>query len=82
VRTDYATTLHQTGHDLDALAQVDKVLADRPKFANAVYTKGITLEAIGRRTDAAAAFRQVLTLVPAGDPRATNAKAELERLGG
>jgi hypothetical protein len=81
VRTDYATTLHQTGHDLDALAQVDKVLAERPKFASAVYTKGIVLDAIGRRTDAAAAFRQVLTLVPAGDPRAADAKAALQRIG-
>lgn len=82
VRTDYATSLHQTGHDLDALAQVDKVLAERAKFPAAVYTKGVVLASIGRRTDAAAAFRQFLTLVPPDDPRVAGAKAALQELRG
>jgi hypothetical protein len=82
VRTDYASALHQTGHDLDALAQLDTVLRERPKFVNAVFNRGVVLQAIGRRTDAAAAFRQFITLVPSSDPRVATAKEALQQLNG
>ena len=80
VRTDYATTLHQSGHDLDALKQLDTVLAKRPTFANAVFDRAVVLQAIGRRSDAASDFQRFLKLVPADDPRAANAKNALAHL--
>lgn len=81
VRTDYAAALHASGHDLDALAQLDKVIAERRDFPSAVYERAVVLAAIGRRTDAAAAYRRFLSLAPAGDPRAAQAKAALAQLG-
>jgi hypothetical protein len=82
VRTDDAAALHQTGHDIEALAQLDRVLAERPKFPNAIYNRGVVLQAIGRRSDALDAFRKFLTVVPAGDARVTDAKAAIAQLGG
>jgi hypothetical protein len=81
VRTDYATALHETGRDLDALKQVDEVLRERPKFPNAAYNRAVYLQAIGRQTDAKAAYQSFLKLVPASDPRAADAKAALQKLG-
>jgi hypothetical protein len=82
VRTDDAVALHQSGHDIEALAQLDRVLAERPKFPNAVFNRGVVLQAIGRRSDALETFRKFLTVVPAGDPRAADAKAAIAQLGG
>lgn len=82
VRTDDAIALHQTGHDLAALEALDKVLAERKDFHTAVFNRGIILQAIGRRTDAAAAFKHYLTLVGPNDPRAPDARAALAQLGG
>ena len=81
VRTDYATALHQTGHDLESLAALDAVLKARPKFAQALYNRGVVLRAIGRRTDALAAFRAFIANAP-NDPRAADARAALAELGG
>jgi tetratricopeptide (TPR) repeat protein len=80
VRTDYATALHQTGHDLDALAQLDTVLAQRPKFVQALFNRGVVLQAIGRRTDAVAAFERFIAAAP-NDPRVADAKATIGELG-
>ena len=80
VRTDYATALHQTGHDLDALAQLDTVLAQRPKFIQALFNRGVVLQAIGRRTDAVAAFQRFIAAAPS-DPRVADAKATIDELG-
>lgn len=82
VRTDDAVTLHQTGHDIEALAQLDKVLAERPKFPNAMFNRGVVLAAIGRRSDALDAFHKFIAAVPAGDQRVAAAKAALKDLGG
>ncbi len=82
VATDDAVTQHQTGHDLEALAQLDRVLAERPKFPNAVFNRAVVLQAIGRRSDALATFRTFLTVVPKSDPRAADAKAAIQQLGG
>jgi hypothetical protein len=79
VRTDYATALHQTGHDLDALAQLDTVLRRRPKFVQALYNRGVILAAIGRRTDAVAAFEQFVAVAP-NDPRVPDARAQIADL--
>jgi tetratricopeptide (TPR) repeat protein len=68
VRTDYATALHNTGHDLEALAQLQTVLKQRPKFVQALFNRGVILVAIGRRTDAAAAFKAFVAAAP-NDPR-------------
>jgi hypothetical protein len=79
VRTDYATALHQTGHDLDALAQLETVLAKRPGFVPALYNRGVVLVAIGRRTDAAAAFQKFISAAP-NDPRVPDARSEIDDL--
>jgi tetratricopeptide (TPR) repeat protein len=73
VRTDYATALHQTGHDLEALAQLDAVLAKRPAFVQALYNRGVILASIGRRTDAVAAFTHFIAVAP-NDPRVPDAR--------
>jgi len=73
VRTDYATALHQTGHDLEALAQLDAVLARRPAFVQALYNRGVILASIGRRTDAVAAFTHFIAVAP-NDPRVPDAR--------
>jgi tetratricopeptide (TPR) repeat protein len=79
VRTDYATALHQTGHDIEALKQLDVVLADRPKFLQAMFNRGVVLRAIGRRTDAVAAFRAFIAAAP-NDPRVSDAKTNIQDL--
>jgi Flp pilus assembly protein TadD len=79
VRTDYATALHQTGHDLEALAQLDTVLAQRPKFVQALFNRGVVLQAIGRRTDAVAAFRRFIAAAP-NDPRVVDARGTIDEL--
>lgn len=82
VRTDYATALHQSGRDLDALKQLNLVLAQRPDFQTAIFNRGVVLQAIGRRTDAVADFRRYLKLVGPNDARAASARAALQQLGG
>ena len=82
VRTDDAVALHQTGHDVEALASLDRVLVQRKDFATAVFNRGVILQAIGRRTDAIEAFRHYLTLVGPSDPRAPGARTALQQLGG
>jgi tetratricopeptide (TPR) repeat protein len=79
VRTDYATALHQTGHDLESLKQLDIVLAERPKFLQALFNRGVVLRAIGRRTDAVAAFRAFIAAAP-NDPRVADAKTNIADL--
>ena len=79
VRTDYATALHQTGHDLDALGQLEIVLKERPAFVQALYNRGVILASIGRRTDAAAAFRRFVTVAP-NDPRVPDARTSITDL--
>jgi tetratricopeptide (TPR) repeat protein len=81
VRTDEATALHQTGHDLEALKDLDAVLAQRPKFLQALYNRGVVLRAIGRRTDAVAAFKAFIAAAP-NDPRVTDARQNITDLGG
>jgi Tetratricopeptide repeat len=81
VRTDYATALHQNGRDLDALKQLDAVLKERPRFATALFNRGVVLQAIGRRTDAIADFKHYLSLVKPDDRRAADARAALQQLG-
>jgi lipoprotein NlpI len=82
VRTDYATALHQSGHDLDALKDLNVVLEQRPDFPTALFNRGIVLQAIGRRTDATADFKHFLKVVGPNNPRAADARAALQQLGG
>lgn len=81
VRTDFATALHQTGHDLEALAELEAVVKARPDFAPALYNRAVVLRAIGRRSDAQAAFGRFVRTFP-NDPRAADARASLQELGG
>jgi len=81
VRTDYATALHQNGHDIEALKQLDTVLKERPAFATALFNRGVVLQAIGRRTDAIADFKHYLSVVKPDDRRAQDARAALQQLG-
>ncbi len=80
VRTDYATALHESGRDLPALAQLDRVLKERPGFRAALFNRGVVLQAIGRRTDATADFRAYLKHAGPDDERAANARAALQQL--
>jgi cytochrome c-type biogenesis protein CcmH/NrfG len=82
VRTDYATALHQSGHDLDALKELNVVLRERPSFKTALYNRGVVLQAIGRRTDALDDFRHYLKIAGPDDPRAESARAAIQQLGG
>jgi lipoprotein NlpI len=82
VRTDDAVALHQTGHDLEALANLDRVLKERPGFPTAVFNRGAVLQAVGRRSDAIADFKQYLKIVGPNDARAADARAALQQLGG
>ena len=79
-RTDYATVLHAENLDLDALAQLQLVLDRRPHFPEALFNQGIVDNAIGRRTQAIAAFKAFLHVAP-HDERAGDARAALQNLG-
>jgi cytochrome c-type biogenesis protein CcmH/NrfG len=79
-RTDYATALHAEDRDLDALAQLQTVLAAHPNFPEALFNVGIVANAIGRRTQAIAAFRTFLRVAP-HDQRADDARTALQNLG-
>jgi Tetratricopeptide repeat len=82
VGADDAIALHQTGHDLEALAELDRVLKKRPKFPAAVFDRAVVLQAMGRREDAIAAFKEYLAIAGPNDSRAENARAALQQLGG
>ncbi len=79
-RTDYATALHGVGDDLTSLRELNSVLAAHPKFTEALFNEGIVANAIGRRTEAIAAFRAFLKVAP-GDQRAGDARTALQNLG-
>ncbi len=79
-RTDYATALHATGHDLEALGELQKVLAKQPNFAPALFNEGIVASTIGRRSQAIDAFKRFLAVSPK-DPKADEARAALKNLG-
>jgi Flp pilus assembly protein TadD len=55
------------------------VLAHRPKFVQALFNRGVILEAIGRRTDAAAAFTHFIAVAP-NDPRVPDARSSISDL--
>jgi hypothetical protein len=82
VRADDAVALHQTGHDLEALANLDRVLKERSGFRSAVFNRAVVLQAVGRRSDAIAGFQAYLKIVGPDDPRGADARAALQQLGG
>jgi len=79
-RTDYATVLHATGQDLDALDQLAVVLKERPDFPAALFNRGVVDAAIGRRTDAVDSFERFLKVSP-HDSKADEAHTALKNLG-
>lgn len=79
-RTDYATALHGEAHDLESLHQLDLVLAQHHDFPEALFNEGIVANAIGRRTQAIAAFKTFLKVAP-NDQRADDARTALQNLG-
>ena len=79
-RTDYATVLHATGQDLDALDQLSVVLKERPDFPAALFNRGVVDAAIGRRTDAVDSFERFLKVSP-HDSKAGEARTALKNLG-
>jgi regulator of sirC expression with transglutaminase-like and TPR domain len=81
VRNDEAAALHSTGHDLEALHQIDRVLAERPHFPQALFNQGIILRSMGRRSDAIASYRAFLAAAPR-DPHAGDARSAIKELGG
>ncbi len=79
VRNDEAAALHATGHDLDALREVNRVLGERPDFPQALYNRGIILGSMGRRSDAVVAYREFLRVAPK-DQHAADAQAAIKEL--
>lgn len=79
-RTDYATALHGAGHDLEALAQLEKVLDEKPNFPPALFNEGIVASTIGRRTQAVEAFKKFIAVAP-NDSKVADAKTALHNLG-
>ena len=57
------------------------MLKERPKFLQALFNRGVVLRAIGRRTDAVAAFKTFIAAAP-NDPRVTDARTNISELGG
>ncbi len=79
-RTDYATALHATGHDLESLAELQRVLAKKPNFPPALFNEGVVASTIGRRSQAIDAFRRFIAVSPK-DPKAEEARTALKNLG-
>ncbi len=79
VRNDEAAALHATGHDLEALREIDRVLSERPNFPQALFNRGIVLGAMGRRSDAVVAYREFLKVAP-NDEHAADAHAAIKEL--
>jgi tetratricopeptide (TPR) repeat protein len=79
VRNDEAAALHATGHDLDALADVNRVLRERPNFPQALFNRGIILGSMGRRSDAIVAYHAFLHAAPR-DAHAAAAQAAIKEL--
>jgi hypothetical protein len=78
-RLDLAFALLTAGRPPDALAEVDALLAGSPAFADGHFIRGLILEALGRRDDAVAAYRELLRLEPDGQ-EAPAARARLDTL--
>lgn len=81
VRSNQAAALHETGHDLEALHEIDTVLRERARFPQALFNRAVVLRSIGRRSDARRAYASFLEAAP-DDPRAPEAKAALAELRG
>jgi tetratricopeptide (TPR) repeat protein len=79
VRNDEAAALHASGHDLEALSEVDRVLGERPNFPQALFNRGIILGSMGRRSDAIVAYRAFLKAAPT-DPHAADAQTAIKEL--
>jgi hypothetical protein len=79
-RTDYATALHGNDDDLQALAELKRVLATHADFPEALFNEGIVANAIGRRTEAIDSFKRFLKVAPK-DQRAGDARQALQNLG-
>jgi tetratricopeptide (TPR) repeat protein len=79
-RTDYATCLHATGRDIEALGQLTTVLDAQPNFSPALFNEGVVASSIGRRTQAIAAFHKFLKVAPQ-DQHAEDARTALHSLG-
>jgi len=80
VRNDTAAALHASGNDLEALREVDRVLAERPGFPQALFNRGIILGSMGRRSDAIVSYREFLKVAPK-DPHAGDARSAIKELG-
>jgi len=79
-RTQFAAALHGANDDARALMELDKVLAHKPHYADALYAKGVVAANAGRRDLAVAAYRAFLRAAPA-DQRAGDARSALKSLG-
>jgi len=79
-RTNHGFALLGLGQLPAALADFDAVLAALPSNDEACFGRALVLEALGRRTDAADAFKQLLTRSPE-HISARAAREHLRRLG-
>lgn len=57
--TGDVTALLDSGRTSEALAQLDRLLAAKPRDAQLRFLKGVALSVSGRRTEAAATFEQL-----------------------
>jgi tetratricopeptide (TPR) repeat protein len=76
-RTNHGFALLAQGQSDQALVDFDAALAGRPGNDEALFGRGLALEALGRRGEAAAAFQDLL----ARSPRHLSASAAREHLG-
>ena len=75
-RTNHGYALLALGSAAQALLDFDAVLATLPTNDEAWFGRGVALEVLGRQTEAAAAFRELL----ARSPRHLSAPAAREHL--
>jgi cytochrome c-type biogenesis protein CcmH/NrfG len=80
VETDLATCYHELGQTDKALVLLEKVLAHQPGFAQALYNKGIVLQA-GKKdiTGAIAAWEELLKTNP-GFPQRADIEQKLSQM--
>ena len=78
-RTNHGFALLVTGQAASALADFDAALAALPTNDEAGFGRGLALEALGRRAEAAAALRELLARSP-GHLSAPVAREHLRRL--
>jgi Flp pilus assembly protein TadD len=64
IRLKLALALRDAGSPEETLAELERILQDRPAYVQARVYLGVTLHALGRTAEAVAQWREVLRLEP------------------